>query len=104
MMYKIMKQVSFSEFRRNAASLLDAVEQGETIRVLRHGKPIAEVVPLSATAAATLSWKRPGLHLDVTGVSLSREILRERAREEHGTTGAPRRIKPAKRSRAARLG
>lgn len=100
-----MKQVSFSEFRRNAASLLDAVEQGETIRVLRHGKPIAEVVPLPAPAAATLSWKRPGLHLDIAGVSLSREILRERAREEHETTRKPlRRIKPPKSSRAARLG
>jgi len=99
-----MKQVSFSEFRRNAASLLDAVEQGETIRVLRHGKPIAEVVPLPAPAAATLSWKRPGLHLDFAGVSLSREILRERAREERGALKAPQRTKPAKRSRAARLG
>jgi antitoxin (DNA-binding transcriptional repressor) of toxin-antitoxin stability system len=72
-----MRQVSFTEFRKNAAACFNAVEQGETIRVLRHGKLIAEVVPVRA-AARTLSWKRPGLMLEVDGASLSREILRER--------------------------
>jgi prevent-host-death family protein len=74
-----MKQVTFTEFRRNAAALFNSVERGETVRVLRHGKPIAEIVPLPALPA-TLSWKRPGPEL-VPGSrrgSLSREILRER--------------------------
>lgn len=75
-----MKQVSFTEFRRNAAALFNAVEQGETIRVLRHGKPIAEVVPVQAPKTR-LAWKRPGLLLVAGGgVSLSREILKERKR------------------------
>jgi len=74
-----MRQVSFTEFRMNAASFFDSVEQGETIRVLRHGRPIAEVVPVR-TAARTLSWKRPGLMLEAGHASLSREILRERKR------------------------
>lgn len=74
-----MKQVSFTEFRRNAAALFNSVEQGEKIRVLRHGKPIAEVVPVRP-ANARLSWKRPGILLEAEGVSLSREILRERKR------------------------
>ncbi len=72
-----MRQVSFTEFRMNAASFFNSVEQGETIRVLRHGKPIAEVIPIRA-APRTLSWKRPGLALETEGASLSREILRER--------------------------
>jgi len=74
-----MREVSFTKFRMNAASFFNSVEQGETIRILRHGKPIAEVVPVR-TALRTLSWKRPGLMLEVDGVSLSREILRERKR------------------------
>jgi prevent-host-death family protein len=43
-----MKQVTFTEFRRNAATLFDSVERGETVRILRHGKPIAEILPLRA--------------------------------------------------------
>jgi prevent-host-death family protein len=72
-----MKTVTFTEFRQNAASYFDAVEEGETIKVLRHGKPIAEVVPASAEER-TLSWKQPGLRVSVKGASLSKEILRER--------------------------
>lgn len=72
-----MKMVTFTEFRQNAASYFDAVEQGETIKVLRHGKPIAEVVPAS-NEERTLSWKKPGLRLSVKGAYLSREILKER--------------------------
>jgi len=74
-----MKEVTFTEFRRNAAALFTSVEQGEIVRVFRHGKPIAEVVPIAATPAA-VSWKRPqaGIPLEAGGASLSREILRER--------------------------
>jgi prevent-host-death family protein len=74
-----MKQISFTEFRRNAAALFNAVEQGEKIRVLRHGKPIAEIVPVERSKVC-LSWKRPGLLLEAGDVSLSREILKERER------------------------
>jgi prevent-host-death family protein len=72
-----MKMVTFTEFRQNAASYFDAVEQGETLKVLRHGKPIAEIVPASNEERA-LSWKQPGLRLSVKGASLSKEILKER--------------------------
>jgi prevent-host-death family protein len=73
----MMRQVSFSEFRRNAAAFFNAVERGEKIVVLRHGKPVAEVIPAGETRVA-LSWKRPGLGLRVDGASFSREILKER--------------------------
>ena len=72
-----MKKVTFTEFRQNAASYFDAVEEGETIKVLRHGKPIAEVVPAS-DEGRTHSWKQPGLRLFVKGAYLSKEILKER--------------------------
>jgi prevent-host-death family protein len=76
---RAMREVPFSEFRRNAASLLDKVEKGERIRVLRHGRPVADVVPV-ASPRTVLSWKRPGLLLEADGASLSREILAERRR------------------------
>ena len=72
-----MKQVSFTEFRQNAASFFDSVERGATIQILRHGKPIADIVPVE-TSQKTVSWKRPGLMLEANGSSLSKEILRER--------------------------
>ena len=72
-----MKMVTFTEFRQNAATYFDAVEQGETIKVLRHGKPVAEIIPAS-DEGRTVSWKQPGLRLSVRGAYLSREILKER--------------------------
>ena len=72
-----MKVVTFTKFRQNAATYFDVVEKGETVRVLRHGKPIAEVVPAPAEGGV-VSWKQPGLKLSVRGASLSREILKER--------------------------
>jgi prevent-host-death family protein len=72
-----MKVVSFTEFRQNATTYFDVVEKGETVRVLRHGKPIAEIIPASGEEGV-VSWKQPGLKLSVRGVSLSREIIKER--------------------------
>jgi prevent-host-death family protein len=54
-----MKTISFSEFRKNASQVLDLVEKGESIRVLRHGKAIAKIVP-SEPRRAQPAWKRPG--------------------------------------------
>jgi prevent-host-death family protein len=72
-----MKTVSFTEFRTNASAVLDAVENGETIRILRHGKPIAKIVPAPGREVPP-AWKRPGLRLVRTGVSLSKAVLEER--------------------------
>jgi prevent-host-death family protein len=76
-----MKMVTFTEFRQNAATYFDAVEKGETIRILRHGKPVAEVTP-APFEENTISWKQPGLRLSIKGASLSREILQNRKKSE----------------------
>jgi antitoxin (DNA-binding transcriptional repressor) of toxin-antitoxin stability system len=75
-----MKAITFTEFRKNASSLFSAVENGEIVVILRHGKPIAEITPVSAEATVP-SWKRPGLRLSVKGAELSSAILEERDRE-----------------------
>ena len=57
-----MHSLPLSEFRANVSAMLDLVEQGETVRILRHGKPVAELVPVVEKAADpehVPSWKRP---------------------------------------------
>ena len=75
-----MKTITFTEFRKHASSLFSAVEDGEIIVVLRHGKPIAEISPVSQKDGLP-SWKKPGLRLSVKGTELSSAILEERERE-----------------------
>lgn len=50
-----MRQATFTEMRNHAKQYLDMVESGESVRVLRNGKPIADIVPVLADL---LSWKR----------------------------------------------
>lgn len=55
-----MHIIPLSEFRANTAAMIDLVEQGETVRILRHGKPVAELVPVQVQAAAKVPrWKMP---------------------------------------------
>ena len=75
-----MRTVTFTEFRKHASRLFSAVEGGEIITVLRHGKPIAEICPPPKSGGLP-SWKKPGLRLSIKGSELSSAILEERERE-----------------------
>lgn len=78
-----MKTVSFTEFRAQASGMLREVEQGETLLVLRHGRPIAEICPVrSEPEELAPSWKEPALRLVTKGEGLSSAILEERDRED----------------------
>lgn len=70
-----MKDATFTELRNNAKQYFDAVEAGDTVRVFRNGKPIAEIVPIRS---GVQSWKRQVTPLVIKGLSLSREILKDR--------------------------
>ena len=71
-----MKQATFSELRSHAKQFFDIVESGETVRIVRNGKPVADIVPLPHDLP---SWKRRlAQPLVIDGVSLSRVILEER--------------------------
>jgi len=72
-----MKVISFTEFRKNASEVLNLVEKGAIIRVTRHGKTIAKIVP-EGSPEPELAWKRTGLRLAAKGASLSKAILDER--------------------------
>ena len=71
-----MKQASFTEVRNNAKQFFDLVESGESVRVLRNGKAIADIIPITADLP---SWKRRTAQpLVINGESVSRMILDER--------------------------
>jgi len=76
-----MTTVTLTEFRSHASGMLSRVERGETLLVLRHGRPIAEVTPIASQNKDQPSWKRPGLRLSTKGMSLSAAILAERNNE-----------------------
>ena len=76
-----MKTISFTDFRKEASRFITEVEHGETLVLMRRGKPIAEIVPFTDNAVQTPSWKRKCNHLQIKGSDLSSAILEERESE-----------------------
>jgi len=73
-----MRTITFTDFRKKASGFITEVEHGETLILLRRGKPVAEVVPFSDEATLKPSWKKPGTRLKLKGSDLSSAILEER--------------------------
>ncbi len=76
-----MTTVTLTDFRSHASGMLTRVEHGETLVVLRHGRPIAEVSPVIKKDSSQPSWKRQALRLSTKGAGLSSAILEDRAHE-----------------------
>lgn len=71
-----MRETSFTELRSQAKHFFDLVEAGEVVRVLRNGKPIAEIHPVPRDLP---SWKqRPARPLKIGGAAISNLILEDR--------------------------
>ena len=48
-----------SELRAEISAAIDLVQRGEVVRILRHGKAVADLVPVRDPQAQALpSWKR----------------------------------------------
>jgi len=77
-----MKTITFTDFRKRASGFINEVEHGETLILLRRGKPVAEIVPFSDNSQRTPSWKKPGIQLQIQGGDLSSAILEERETEQ----------------------
>jgi len=77
-----MHTIALSEFRANASAMIDLVERGETVRILRHGKPVAELVPAKPELTEKVpSWKRaikPLEYVRADGKTLAQLIIEER--------------------------
>jgi len=76
-----VKTITFTDFRKKASGFITEVEHGETLVLLRRGRPIAEVIPFSDRSQRTPSWKQPGIRLQMQGSDLSSAILEEREAE-----------------------
>ena len=72
-----MKTITFTDFRKGASGFITEVEHGETIILLRRGKPVAELIPFSDKFMIP-SWKQPGIRLQIPGSDLSSAIIEER--------------------------
>ena len=77
-----MKTITLTKFRSQASGMLTQVENGETIVVLRHGRPIAKVMPIDKQSDTVPSWKKPALRLSAKGAELSAMIQEGRRRED----------------------
>jgi len=73
-----MKTITFTDFRKKASGFITEVEHGETLILLRRGKPVAEIVPFTDSARRLPAWKQPGIRLRTSGSDLSSAILEER--------------------------
>ncbi len=75
-----MITLPLSEFRANVSSTLDLVQQGQAVRLMRHGKPVADLVPVRASAGEVdlPNWKRPFTPVQLPpGVSLAQAVRDE---------------------------
>lgn len=73
-----MKTVTFTDFRNKASDFMTEVEHGQTLVVLRRGKPVAEIIPFTDTPRKEASWKQPRIRLQLRGADLSSAIVDER--------------------------
>ena len=76
-----MKAVTFTEFRKDASKLFSDVEHGEALLIIRHGKPIAEISPVSSSGRVP-KWKQPALRISSGGAGLSAAIREDRVSED----------------------
>lgn len=77
-----MKTITSTEFRKQASGVLTEVEQGQSFIIIRHGRPVAEMMPYQMPPQAQPAWKQPGIRLQRSGAALSAAILAEREEDE----------------------
>lgn len=78
-----MHEINVREARRELRSLLDRVEQGEEIILLRRGKPVARLVPPQPQARRLPPMGRFRGSLQRYDLGLSREVIAGRGEERY---------------------
>ncbi len=70
--------VNIAEAKTHLTRLIRQAEGGERVRLSRHGKPVAEIVPFSDKPDRIPTWKQKGIQLQLQGSDLSSAILEDR--------------------------
>ena len=78
-----MSQVSVKEARENLKALLDRVEAGEEVVILRRGKEVARMVPPARTSDRLPSLRQFRKSITLKGNAMSRTVIENRKRERY---------------------
>lgn len=70
-----MEGINVKEARQNLRAVLERVAAGEEVVLLRHGRPVARLVPPEPTAAGLPSMGRLRSSIRMTGRPLSDEVV-----------------------------
>jgi prevent-host-death family protein len=70
-----MREIQSSEVKARLPQFLDAVEQGETIVITRHGRPVAHLVPAPV-------GDRDRVHRALDGISALRRTIKRVSLDE----------------------
>ncbi len=74
-----MEFLQFTEFRNKSKEFMDAVENGRSYVIIRHGKPVAHVTPFKEVGVQ--GWKRPRTLVKLKGTKTTTDYLREEREE-----------------------
>jgi prevent-host-death family protein len=75
-MVHLVMEASIAEVKKNLCSLVDRVEKGETVIILRHGRPVAQLAPIPGIP--TKKKRHPVAHDDPAlyrGINLEQTIM-----------------------------
>lgn len=76
-------EVNVKEARSKISALLDKVQQGEEVIILRRGKRIARLVPITSSAKKLPDLTAFRSSMSVKGKSLSQTVVQEREEERY---------------------
>ncbi len=70
--------VNYLELKKNTDLIMDSVEKGEKVCVMRDGQEIAEIIPINHFSGQSLSWKQKRKKIKLGGELISTTITQER--------------------------
>ena len=72
-----MLKIKSTDFRAQIKHYFELVEKGELVRIIRNGKPVADIIPVQSDKKIQ-SWKTPGVKIKLKNISITQEILNDR--------------------------
>ena len=76
-------RINVKEARKNFSALLNSVEEGNSISILRHGKKVARIIPPENNLKRLPSLKQFRNSIKISRKIMSVEIIEEREKARH---------------------